>query len=167
MPHVPSQPSRIPSPRGVLGRDSGLPYYTRSSMGTSRNAFENLPAQERISPSLPGIAMRQGEGPRREPQSLTIPTPRFTRNHDTWNRMHRTGGTYSPSCMMEAPKFAISELHFGKFPNPDDSQRWRVNFKTEVCVSKQFPQLTMSWINEVEMAISRDDLVTSRSIEGQ
>ena len=74
------------------------------------------------------------EGLRREPQSSTIPTPRFARNHDLWNPMHRTGGTHSQSCMMEAPRYAISELHFGTFPDPDDFQCWRVNFKTEVGV---------------------------------
>ena len=57
------------------------------------------------------------------------------------------------------------ELNFGKFPNPDDFQCWRVNIKTEVCVSTFISELTMSWINEVEMAKSFDDLVTSQSIE--
>ena len=66
--------------------------------------------------------------------------------------------------MMEAPRYAISELHLGKFPDPDDFQCWSVNFKTEECVSTQYPQLAMSWINEVEMARSIDDLVTSQSI---
>ena len=133
MSHVPSQFSRIPSPRGMLSRDSGLPLDTRNSMGTSGNIFGNLPAQERMSQLLPsdpknlassycegvpGIAVRQGEGLRREPQSSTKPTPRFTTNHDTWNPMHRTGRTYSQNCLMEVPRYAISELHFGKFADP-------------------------------------------------
>ena len=62
---------------------------------------------------------------------------------------------------------AIAESHFGKFPDPDDFQCWRVNFKTEVCVSASTPELNMSWINEVEMAGFLDDLVTSQSIEVQ
>ena len=41
---------------------------------------------------------------------------------------------FSQNCMMDAPKCAISGLHFGKFPDPDDFQCWRVNFKIEVCV---------------------------------
>ena len=53
---------------------------------------------------------------------------------------------------METPRYAFSELHFGEFPDPDDFQCRRVNFKTEVCVSTSTPQLTMSWINDVEMA---------------
>ena len=53
-----------------------------------------------------------------------------------------------------------------KFPDPDDFQCWRVSFKTEVCLSTPTPELTMSWINEVEMAGSKDDRMTSQSIEG-
>ena len=44
--HVPSQPLNIPSPRGVLGRDSGLPLETRNSMGTSGIAFESPPVEK-------------------------------------------------------------------------------------------------------------------------
>ena len=58
--------------------------------------------------------------------------------------------------MMEAPGFSISELHFGKFPDSGDFQCWRGNFKTEVSVIPPFPQLTMSWTNDVEMARSHD-----------
>ena len=68
--------------------------------------------------------------------------------------------------MMEAPRYAISELHLGKFPDPDDFQCWSVNFKTEECVSTQYPQLAVSWINEVEMARSIGDNMMSQSIEG-
>ena len=64
--------------------------------------------------------------------------------------------------MMETPRYAISELHIGKFPDPDDFQCWRVNFETEVYVSTSTPELTMSWINEEEMAGCIDDLVTSQ-----
>ena len=41
------------------------------------------------------------------------------------------------------------------------------NFKTEVCVTTPFLQLSMSWINEVEMARSMNNLMTSQSIEGR
>ena len=44
--------SRIPSPRGMLCPDSGLPQYTRNSMGTFGNVFESPSAPERIYPSL-------------------------------------------------------------------------------------------------------------------
>ena len=129
-PTFPSRPSRIPSLRGMLGRDSGLPHYTRNSMGTSGHVFEKPPAPERISPSLAGIAMRHGEGLRREPQSSTIPTPRFSRNLDAWNSTRRTGRN-SQNCTTETPRYAISEWHVGKFPDPDDFHFWRVNNKTK------------------------------------
>ena len=65
---------------------------------------------------------------------------------------------------MEAPRYTIN---FGKFPDSSYFQCWRVNFKTEmcVCVSTPFPQVRMSWSNEMEMARSTDDLLTSQSIE--
>ena len=47
--HVPSQPLIIPSPWGMLRRDSGLPLDTRNTVGTSGNVFESLPAGERPS----------------------------------------------------------------------------------------------------------------------
>ena len=111
--------------------------------------------------------MRHGEGLRREPQSSTIPIPRFSRNPEAWNSVRRTGGTYSQNCTMESTRYPISELHFGKFPDPDDVQCWRVNFKTDVCASTSTPEFTMSWINEVEMAGSTDELMTSQSIKGE
>ena len=43
----------------MINRDSGLPHSTRNSMGTSRNVFWK-PTCSRISPSLPGIAVKHG-----------------------------------------------------------------------------------------------------------
>ena len=37
--HVPRQPSIIPSPRGMISRNSGFPHHTRNSMGSSVNVF--------------------------------------------------------------------------------------------------------------------------------
>ena len=107
MSHVPSQSSsRIPSSRGVPSRDSGLSHFARNSVVTSGHVFEKPAAPERISLSLPGIIMSHGEGLRREPQSSTLPTPRFSRNPNT-NSTRRTGGSYSENCTMETPRCAI------------------------------------------------------------
>ena len=65
------------------------------------------------------------EGVTREPQSSTIPTPRFTRNHKAWNPKHPAGGTYSHNCTMENPRCSISELHIGKFLDSVDFQCWK------------------------------------------
>ena len=37
--HVPSQPVSIPSPRGMIGRNSCLQLDTRNSLGTSGHVF--------------------------------------------------------------------------------------------------------------------------------
>ena len=102
MSHVPSQSLSFPRPRGLISRDSCLPHGTRNSMGTSGNVFGNLPAQDGPSSALfenprnlasSSCGLRSGdtgniakhvEGARREPHSLTIPTSRFTRNHESW-----------------------------------------------------------------------------------
>ena len=68
---------------------------------------------------------------------------------------------------METPRYPISELQFGKFPDSDDLPCRGVNLKTEVCANAPFPQLTMSWIEEVEMATSMNDLMTSQTVEGK
>ena len=47
--HVPSQPLKNQSPRGMLSRDSGLPLDTRNSMGTSGNVFVSLLARDGLS----------------------------------------------------------------------------------------------------------------------
>ena len=60
----------------------------------------------------------------------------------------------------------MSELHFDKVPDPVDFQRWKVNFKTEVCSYSGCPTIAMLWTKEVEIAISVDDLMTSQSVEG-
>ena len=112
------------SQRCALPRFWFAALYT-NSMGTSGNVFEKTVSQESISLSLPNnlknlavriekvcqeITMRHGEGLRGEPQSSTTPNARFSKNLDTWNSMHRTGGTYSHNCMMETPGYAIPEL---------------------------------------------------------
>ena len=151
----------------MLGRNFGLLHFSRNSRGTSGNIFENLPAQERVSPSSSGIAVRHGEGLRRDPQSSTTPTPRFSRNPDTWNSTRRTGGSYFSKLYDGNSEVCFLGVAFRKFPDPDDYQCWRDRFKTEVCVSTSIPELTMSWINEVEMAGSKDDPLTSQSTEGK
>ena len=68
---------------------------------------------------------------------------------------------------MKNPRYSISELHLGKFPDRVDFQRWKVNFKTELCANSLRPTITMPWIKEVEIARSIDDLLTSQSLEGK
>ena len=68
---------------------------------------------------------------------------------------------------MDFPRYPISELHLGKFLDTLEFESSKVNFRTEVCANSEIPQITMYWIEEVEIAKSSDDLMTSRSITGR
>ena len=58
-------------------------------------------------------------------------------------------------------------MHLGRFPGSTELQSWRVNFKNDVCTRTADPQLAVHWIQEVEIAKSMDELMTSRSIVGR
>ena len=106
-------------------RDSGLAHDTRNSMGTPRNVFECLRAREGPSsaffensrnlatssrglrPDVTGNTQVEREM-RREPQTSSIPVPRFRCGGGLLNH---TGGNYSLSGMIDYPRFPISEMH--------------------------------------------------------
>ena len=90
MSHGPSQPSRIPSPRGMLSRGSVLPHYAANTIRTSGNVLQ--------------IYLLKKEYLR--------PCQEFPWDvENDWNENRRVQ-RYRPH--------AISELHFGKFPDPYD-----------------------------------------------
>ena len=140
--HVPS----IPSPRTMPCRDSGLSHDTRNIVGTSGIVFERLPAREGrtsslfdnsknlassshgLRPDIPGNTKRPEREMKREPQDSLIPVPRF---QSVGGFLNHTGGTYSHGGMIDLPRFPISELHLGEFPDSVELQSWEVNFKTE------------------------------------
>ena len=138
--HVPSQPLTVPSPRGMPSRDSRLPLDRRNIAGTSRKVFESLPTRDGPSSALfenslnlassPGNTLEHERGVRREPQSSSIPAPRFQMGSGISNH---TGGTHSHIGMMDYPRFPISEMHLGKFPDSKEFQSYKVSVKTEVC----------------------------------
>ena len=173
--HVPSQPISIPSPRGMISRDSCQQSDTRNSLGTSGQVFEGLPARGepssalfgnsknlassscRLKPIEKGKIAEQREVLRIELQNCTIPGPRFVRKFSTWNPLYHAGGTYPQNCMMECLRNQISELHFDKFPDTSGFQCWKTNLKTEVCSCSNSPSVAIMWIKEVEVAKSVDD----------
>ena len=105
--------------------------------------------------------MRHGEGLRREPQSSTIPTPRLTRNYETWKSVYRPGGTYSEHCMMVAPKHTISELHFG-------NSQTLVTFNIGVSISRpSVCEYTVPSIHIVVDQRSEDGWIHRRSLTSQ
>ena len=144
--------------RGFFSHDSGLPHYTRNSMGTSGNVFAIARVPESNFPSLPVIAMMHGKGLKREPQSSTIQTPRLSRILGIWNSKLRTGGTYSQKLCGRSPEVCYLGNAFREIPRP----RWTFSVGR---VSTPFPQLTLSWIHEVAKSV--DDLMTSQSIGGR
>ena len=69
--------------------------------------------------------------------------------------------------MMDIPRFPISEMHHGTFPDSLEFQSWKVNFNSDICAKSAFLHITMHWIKEVEIATSVDELMTSQSITGR
>ena len=146
--HLPSQPVVVPSSREVLGRDSGLPSMTRNTTGNSGNVFETLPARERSSSAIfknsgtpissyCGVQLEKTEKRMgqvrevvREPQNSPKAVPRFQRGAGVF--VH-TRGPCSHGDVIDYPRFPVSEMHLGKFPDCMEFQSWNVQFKTVVC----------------------------------
>ena len=81
--------------------------------------------------------------------------------------LNHTGGIYSHNVMMDYPRIPITERNLGTFSGSMEFQSWKVNFRTEVRLKTAYPQVTMLWITEVEIAKSIDELITSRSFVGR
>ena len=62
---------------------------------------------------------------RREPQHSSLPLPPFEKRAGI---LHHTGWTYSHNGMIDYPRFQISELHLGKFPESLEFESWKVKF---------------------------------------
>ena len=67
--------------------------------------------------------------------------------------------------MADQQRLQISELHFGKFPTRSTFSCWKIRFKAQVSSCSGFPSEAMSWIKELELVESVDDLKSSRSIQ--
>ena len=135
----------------MVSRDNCLQLDTRNSLGTAGHVFQSLSARGepssaffensknlassscRLEPIDTGNIAEQREGPRQRPQNHTMPTPRCARMFSTWNPLYGTGGTYPQNCMVELPKYQVSEMHFDKFPDTSGFQCWETNFETETC----------------------------------
>ena len=158
----------------MISRDSCLQSDTRNSTVISGNVFESLLARgepssaffensKNLASSSCGLKSSDTgntmkEGMRRELQGSTIPTPRLTRSLSTWTLSYRTGGTYCQNCKIENPRHLISDLHLGQFPDSVGLQCQKAD--------SLHPANTKSWIKEVEIARSIDDLLTSQSSDG-
>ena len=178
--HAPDQTSTILSSRTLLRCDSGLPHNTQNGTGIMGNVFERPPAQVGLSSIIfhnsknlasssqvlrPDISETAWREMKRE--SLTTPTqsPHFQSRSGI---LDRTSGTYSHVGMMAYSRFSnlgnasrkFSRL-YGISKLESQLQDWKV------CSKSADPHLTMHWIQEVEVAKSIDEFVTSRSFTGQ
>ena len=79
---------------------------------------------------------------------------------------NHTGGTAQwYDGLFENCFFGIESLYI--FLTLTEFQSWKVNFSTVVCLRTADPQITMHWIEEVGIAKSIDELMTSRPIVGR
>ena len=147
--HIPSQPVSIPSPRGLISRDSCLQLDTRNSFGTSGHVFEDLIA----SGEPPGSNLWKFE---------KIPTPRFVRKFSTWNppltlkELIRKlyGWTTEESSLRNAFRKSPWSFYVSVLEDEfQDRSMFLFRFLTD----------TMLWIKELEMTKSVGDLMTSLS----
>ena len=121
-------------------------------------------SSQKLRPDATGTTRSRGSETKRESLNTSIPSPHFQSRNGMLNH---TGGTYPHSGVMDYPRSAYAELNLGKFPDSMEIQNWKVNLRTEVCLRRADPQITMHWIKEVEMSKSIDELTTSRSIVGR
>ena len=136
-------------------------------MGTSGNVFERPPAREgppsalfvnskNLASSSPELDLRTAEFVN---TCTSLPKWRWSVESYLWNLFSQLYDGLS-----ENSDFG---MHLGRFPGSTELQSWRVNFKNDVCTRTADPQLAVHWIQEVEIAKSMDELVTSRSIVGR
>ena len=132
--HVPSQPCTIPSPRTMPCRDSGLRMID-GMLWVLQETFLKAYLLEKDHPQLRkftefgiiflrigNIYCRKDNGTckrseTRAAEFVNTPTPRFHQGIATQNPSSHTGRTYSHSGMMDCPRFPISEMHLGRFPD--------------------------------------------------
>ena len=96
---------------------------------------------------------------KRESLKTSLPSPHFQSRSGLLNH---TGGTYSHNGMMD-----YQRILFGKIHDSMEFQIWKVNFRTEACLRRAAPQITMHWVKEIEIAQSIVELMTLRSIVGR
>ena len=180
--HIPSQPARIPSPRSMLGCEKRLQPEIWNPPGLQENVFANprstleslqIPHQGThpfLTPNAAGEApalISTGKSVAREDERIgsTIPMPTFARGPQTLS-------SYVPvdcpqSSMVGQQRQQKSELQFDKCPTPSLFLCWKIRFRNQVTPCSDFPSEAMSWIKEVEMVDSTEELKSSRSVAGK
>ena len=145
--------------------DSGRPS---AQEGRSSTVFNNsqivASSYLELGPYIPEISRRREREMKRDSLNTSILLPHFQSRDGMLNHI---GGIYPLNGIMDYPRNPNTEVQLGKFLDSMEFQSWKVNFRTEVCMRTSDPQITMHWIQEVDIAKSIVDLLTSRSIVGR
>ena len=106
--------------------------------------------------------------PFRDPGGMLSQPQRRAAKHlgHAWNSVIFSGGDSSKNYGADQQRLQISDPHIDKFSTSATFACWWILFKTEVCISSQFPTEAMLWIKEVELVDSVDDLKSSCSVRG-
>ena len=127
MSHVPSQPMSIPSPTGVIGRNSSLQLDTRNSMGTTRHVFEGLLPRGHLASSscrlMPTLWKQTAE-------SYNTNSPLCKEVFDMKSSVSNKTNFSSKLYDAKSKEPGLGP-EFRERPEPNDFQYWKVNFKTE------------------------------------
>ena len=172
--HVTSRPVSFPAHpirEGMLRHSFGMPSRREGppsiwdTLGFSGNVFVNPDASSSalhpqelhqwnssIEEPLHSSTVEKSEGQKQD-QDL-----RCQSGPSAKNLVIFSGGDSSKNYGADQQRLQISDLHFDKFPTPATFVCWKIEFKTEVCTSSQFPTEAMQWIKEVEMVDSVDVL---------
>ena len=136
--------------------DSTRDYSQRIQSDNVRRNREAVPEAGRTKTSHTSED-RQNQG--------TIPMPTFATRPST------TSSTLPvelpQNYMVGQQRQQISELQFGKFPDPQSFLVWKIRFRTQVTTCSDFPSDPLLWIKEVEMVDAVDEFKSSRSVYGK
>ena len=156
--------SSFPHPGGMLSRNDKPPSIW-DTHGISGNVFANptasssAPYPQGFNPWNSNMSEHTSPQVMSESQTLNIALdPRCQSGPSARNSVIPGEGRFSKNYGADQQRLQISDLHFGKFPNPATFACWKIRFKTEVCTCSQFPTEAMLWIKEMEMVESVDDL---------
>ena len=90
----------------------------------------------------------------------TFPMPTFARRTPTMRSFMPLD--IPKSSIVGKQRQQISELQFDKFPDPQSILCWKIRFRNQVTTCSDFPSEAMSWVTEVEMVDSLDEVKSSR-----
>ena len=165
--HVTSQPVSFPPhpiPGGMLSCSFGMPSRrngppsTWDTHGISGNVFANpaasssapYPQELNLWSSHMSEPIRSSPAGKNENQT-PVQDQRCQSRPSARNSVILCEGGYTKNYGADQQCLQISDTHIDKFSTPATFACWKIRFKTEVCISSQFPTEAMLWIKEVDI----------------